>query len=90
MNLKVKYEDLEAKVLKADYHRIGETTSIVCSLTLQSGFVVVAQAACLDPNVFDEQVGCELAYEEAMNKLFKLEAYRVKENAFAEKEAAHG
>lgn len=90
MTLQVKFEDLDAKVAVAEYHRIGETTAIVCSLTLQSGFVVIGQAACLNPDVFDEQAGCELAYQDAMRKLWELEAYRVKENAFAEKEAAHG
>lgn len=91
MTLQVKFEDLEAKGAVAEYHRVGQTTTIVCSLTLQSGFVVIGQASCLNPDVFDEQSGCELAYQDAMRKLWELEAYRIKENAFAaEKEADHG
>lgn len=91
MTLQVKFEDLEAKGAVAEYHRIGETTTIVCSLTLPSGFVVIGQASCINPDVFDEQAGIELAHQDAMRKLWELEAYRVKENAFeAEKEANHG
>ena len=82
--MKVTFEDLENKNATVEYHRIGETTTVVCSLTLPSGFVVTGKAACLNPAEFDEQVGCELAYQEAMNALWELEAYRVKENAYLE------
>ena len=88
MALQVNFEDLENLGAQAEYHRIDATTTVVCSLKLPSGFVILGQAACLNPENFDEEMGCELAYQDAMRKLWELEAYRVKQNAFeAEKEA---
>ena len=86
MTLKVTFEDLVAKGATATYHRIDDTTTIVCTLVLPSGFVVVGYAACLNADSFDEEIGRELAYKDAMSKLWELEAYRVKENAFSEKQ----
>ena len=86
MNLSVTLEDLTDKIHKADYHRIGETTATVCSLTLKSGFVVIGQSACINSDMFDQEVGCEAAYQDAIQKLWELEAYRVKENAFTQKQ----
>lgn len=91
MTFKLKLEDLEAKGAVDGYHRIGETTTIVCSLRLPSGFVVIGRSSCISPEMFDEQAGIEWAYQDAMRKLCELEAYRLKENAYeAEKEANHG
>lgn len=91
MTLQVKIEDLEAKGAVAEYRRVGETATTVCSLTLPSGFVVVGQSSCINPDAFDVETGIKLAYQDAMNKLWELEAYRVKENAFeAEKESDNG
>ena len=85
MSAKITPEEIESKIDKVDYHRVGETTTIVCSLTLKSGFVVIGKAACISHDIFDEQVGCELALKDAMSRLWELEAYRVKENAVMQK-----
>ncbi len=79
MSVKITPEEIESKIDKADYHLVGETTAIVCSLTLKSGFVVVGKAACISHDM------CELAYQDAMSNLWELEAYRVKENAVMQK-----
>lgn len=86
MALSVKYEDLTAKIADTRYHRIENTTATVCALVLQSGFAVIGQSACLNPEMYDEEAGRELAYQDAVKKLWELEAYRVKENAFFEKQ----
>ena len=85
MSLKITPQEIENKIDKADYHRVGETTAIVGSLTLKSGFVVIGKAACLSHDIFDEQMGCELAYQDAIRHLCELEAYRLKENAVMQK-----
>ena len=79
-------ESLEQKIASVSFSRIGETTT-VCSLTLDSGFVVIGQSACIDPKAFDESIGCDLARENALNKLLELEGYHVKETLYAAKMA---
>ena len=79
-------EALEQKLASVSFLRVGETTT-VCSLTLDSGFVVVGQSACIDPKAFDCTIGCDLAREDALNKLWELEGYHVKETLYAAKMA---
>ena len=46
---------------------------------------MIGKAACFSHDIFDEQMGCELAYQDAIRHLWELEAYRLKENAVMQK-----
>ena len=78
-------DDVDRMTVKELRVALRETTAIVCSLTLKSGFVVIGKAACFSHDIFDEQMGCELAYQDAIRHLWELEAYRLKENAVMQK-----
>ena len=54
MTLFVKYEDLDERIAEVRYHRVEGTTATVCTVILHSGFVVIGQSACINPEVFDE------------------------------------
>lgn len=82
---KVTQEQLTAKIAKEEY-LYGDTVT-GCFLTLHSGFVVFGQSACIDPADYDKETGCELAFKNALNKLWELEGYRVKETVYAAKAA---
>ena len=71
--------DTEGQLIRG---RIGDTMT-VCSLVLHSGFVVIGQSACIDPAKYDEAVGCEMARKNAVNQLWALEGYHVKETDYA-------
>lgn len=43
-----------------------------------SGFSFTAESACIDPATFDAQIGKDIARQEAINKLWQFEGYRVK------------
>lgn len=81
MTLSVKYEDLNAHITEVRYHRVEGTTSTVCTVILHSGFVVVGHSAALNSEAFVAETGRELAYQDALQNLLALEAYRIKENA---------
>ena len=72
-------EQLQSKIVTVDFHRFGDTTVTVCCLTLENGFNVIGQSACIDPAQFDEALGQELAYDDAFEKLWQLEGYLLKE-----------
>lgn len=69
MTLFVKYEDLDERIAEVRYHRVEGTTATVCTVILHSGFVVIGQSACINPEVFDEEAGREFAYQEALKKI---------------------
>lgn len=71
-------DDLKALVVKEYYHRIPDSTVTVCAITLKNGFVVVGDSACIDPRKFDEEIGRQVAFDDAIEKVWELEGYRMK------------
>lgn len=76
--MKLTVEHLESLVLTEQYHVFPGTTMTVCCLTLKSGFAVIGESACINPDDFDESVGQEIARANAIDKLWALEGYRLK------------
>ena len=69
--------------LTFQFARIGETTTTVCEAFLPNGFSVGSgKSACVDPNNFDYEMGCEYAKENAVsdakNTIWALEGYLLK------------
>lgn len=83
MKTKLEIADIKAKIADLDYHVFPNTTVTVCLMTLQNGFTVIGESACVDPNNFDAEVGQHWAYEDALRKIWKLEGYLLKEQHYA-------
>lgn len=71
-------EKLESLVDRVYYHRVPNTTVTICAITLKNGFTVVGESACIDPNNFDQAIGQQVAYNNAFEKIWQLEGYRIK------------
>lgn len=69
---------LEAQIAKVDYQRFGETGTL-CVITLINGYTVTGESGCIDPAIFDEEMGRKVAYENAFNKLWQILGYGVKQ-----------
>lgn len=74
--------DILASVVKADYWRLGETTTTVCQLTLKNGFTVLGQSACIDPLEFNKAIGEKVAWDNALDKVWELEGYLLQQRRF--------
>lgn len=72
-------EDIKAQVMFVDYHHFDETCMVVCCLTLMNGYSVIGQAGCVDPENFDLEIGKEIVYANALNEIWQLEGYMLKE-----------
>lgn len=77
MTNKVTKEQLDALIVKTEYHRLTATMT-VCVLTLKNGFEVLGQSACVDPANFNQEIGENIAFEDAFEKLWMLEGYLLK------------
>lgn len=71
-------EKLESLVERIYYHRVPGTTVTICAITLKNGFTVVGDSACIDPENFDHNIGEQVAYNNAFEKIWQLEGYRIK------------
>lgn len=69
---------LEVQIAKVDYQRFGETGTL-CVITLINGYTVTGESGCIDPAIFDEEMGRKVAYENAFNKLWQILGYGMKQ-----------
>lgn len=51
----------------------------ICVLHLKNGFLVTGESACASPENFDEAVGRKVARQKAIDKMWALEGYLLKE-----------
>lgn len=49
--------------------RLGEKTTVVCDTTL-TGFDTVGIAACVDPSIYDHDMGCGVARRDIKDKIW--------------------
>jgi hypothetical protein len=50
-----------------------------CVLVLRNGFTVTGESACVSPENFDEEIGRKVARVNAVNKIWQLEGYLLKQ-----------
>lgn len=70
---------LESKIKSEQYHQFDNTTVTVCCLTLQNGFNVIGESACISPAYFDAEIGKKVAREKAFDQLWKLYGFNAKQ-----------
>ena len=81
---KVYKSDIEKKITKVDYMILPNTTVTICNITLENGFSVRGESACIDERNFNLKIGQEIAYRNAFNQIWDLEGYLLKERIFQE------
>ncbi|EOA1069412.1 Gp49 family protein [Salmonella enterica] len=73
--------DSKADDEKVDELNIPQQTSLLtfCVLVLRNGFTVNGESACASPENFDPEIGRKIARENAVNKIWMLEGYLLKQ-----------
>jgi len=70
--MKVTLDDLKALIASEYYHIVPGSTLTICVLALKSGFNVIGESACINPESFDESMGRKVAFDKAFDKLWAL------------------
>lgn len=71
--------DVDAAIVRSQYHVFEGSQLTVCCLTLRNGFTVTGESACASPENFDAELGRKIAYRNAHSKVWQLEAYLLKQ-----------
>lgn len=71
--------DIDATIVGEQYHVFPGTTLTVCCLQLKNGATVTGESACVSPANFDEQIGRNIARQNAREKIWQLEGYLLKQ-----------
>lgn len=75
--------DIDNAIDKADYYVFPGTTLTVCALHLKNGFVVTGESAAASPENFNRELGQEIAFGNARNKIWALEGYLLRQRLAA-------
>lgn len=78
-------EGIESRIKSVDYSVLPNSTVTLCNITLENGFSVRGESACVDPKNFNMEIGNNIAYREAFAKLWQLEGYLLAERRFQSK-----
>lgn len=54
----------------------------ICIIILENGFKVEGTSACVDPKIYNKAIGQEEAYKNAIEKIWELEGYALKQKLF--------
>lgn len=81
---RVTVEAMQDRIASIDYTVLAGSTVTICSITLDNGYSVRGESACVDPRAFDEALGRLLAYEDAFRKLWPLFGFLLAEKRFRE------
>ncbi|WP_420913801.1 Gp49 family protein [Aggregatibacter actinomycetemcomitans] len=77
---KLTYEHIQSVIKSVEYVQVGVLT--ICVLTLQNGFTVTGESACLSLATFDAEIGRKIARDNAEDKIWQLEGYLAKQRMF--------
>lgn len=72
MSNKVTKKQIESRIVTTEYIFLPNSTVTICHITLDSGYSVRGESACVDPADFEENIGKQLAYDDAFRKLWPL------------------
>ena len=78
----VSLSDIQFKVKKVTYAVLPDTTTTICQLFMENGYVILGTSACVDKSKYNQALGEKYSYEDAINKAWPLEGYLLAEERF--------
>lgn len=73
---------IDAAIESEQYYVFPGTTTTVCCLSLRNGGTVTGESACVSPANFDEEIGRNIARQNAREKIWPLEGYLLKQRLY--------
>lgn len=73
---------IDSLIQTVRYHVFPDTTTTVCCIELPNGFTVTGDSACASPANFNAQVGREIAYRNAREKIWGHEGYLLRQRLY--------
>lgn len=65
--------------MPSDASELALSCLTICVLVLKNGFTVTGESACASPENFDPEIGRKIARDNAVNKIWMLEGYLLKD-----------
>lgn len=75
-------EQIEGTVVSTEFYIFPNSQMTVCCLTLVNGFNVTGYSACASPENFDKDIGEGIALRNAIDQIWALEGYLLKQKLY--------
>lgn len=75
-------EDIEAKIKSKTFTVLPSGKCMICEIVLENGFTVRGEASCVSKENFNENIGKEVSYKDAKDKIWLLEGYLLQEHEY--------
>lgn len=72
-------KDIDDTITSATYTTLPSGKVMVCELILKNGYSVRGEAATVSKENFDEEIGKEISFKNAREKIWQLEGYLLQE-----------
>lgn len=69
---RVTLEYMQSRITDKDFTVLPDSTVTICNITLDNGYSVRGESACVDPANFNREIGQHYAEKQAMDKLWPL------------------
>ena len=76
---------MDSRIHTTKYFILHDTTTTICTITLDCGYNVLGESACVDPENFDADIGQTLAYKDAYRKLWPLFGFLLSQKRLVDK-----
>lgn len=70
---------IDAAIVGKTFTNLPSGKCVVCEITLQNGFTIRGEFACVSVENFDQEIGNEIAFKNARDKIWQLEGYLLQE-----------
>lgn len=84
---RVTIEQMQERIDEVEYFNLKGTLTI-CIITLNNGFMVRGESACVSPENYHKETGEGIAYKNAFNQLWPLFGFLLAEDLYRGKDAA--
>ena len=74
---------IDSKIKNKSFHKLTDVLT-VCVLTLENSFTVTGESACASPENYNQQIGEDIAFANARDKIWALLGYQLKEKLYQE------
>ena len=76
---RVTKEGMESRITGKEFIRIANTVTI-CNITLDNGYSVRGESACVNPLNYNQEIGEKIAYDKAFAQLWALYGFLLAED----------
>ena len=81
-SLRLSPSEIDDCICSEEYHVFSNRRTTACILTLKNGYAVVGDSSCVHSDNFNAEIGRKSARENARNKIWELEGYRLRSKLF--------